>query len=234
MSMSLCRITTSPASAAKSSTRSSAGLVRLAVSPATFDETNSLWMLNSPMPEKTPGNVEQHAADVIDGVHVRRIEAGDHRIEARLLGRGQRLVDAGDVGVGERVVVERRVALQVVGRREVARIGVRPVLLERNAEQRRSADPVAHDLAGTRCDVDALLDVVRQVEVRVVELVGGTLALCVERPRAGREDREQGQRDRGAEDGRRTGRRSASHLHLRVQKLISRLMWNTGPLAPTG
>ena len=37
--------------------RSSAGLVRLAVSPATFDETNSLWMLNSPMPVNTPGNV---------------------------------------------------------------------------------------------------------------------------------------------------------------------------------
>ena len=31
--------------------------MRLAVSPAIFDETNSLWMLNSPMPLKTPGNV---------------------------------------------------------------------------------------------------------------------------------------------------------------------------------
>jgi hypothetical protein len=30
--------------------RSSAGLVRLAVSPEIFDETNSLWMLHSPMP----------------------------------------------------------------------------------------------------------------------------------------------------------------------------------------
>src|SRR5258705_11299601 len=46
-----------PASAAKSRIRSSAGLVRLAVSPATLAETNSLWMVNSPIPENTPGNV---------------------------------------------------------------------------------------------------------------------------------------------------------------------------------
>ena len=57
MLMSLCRITTSPASAAKSRIRSSAGFVRLATSPATFDETNSLWMVNSPIPENTPGKV---------------------------------------------------------------------------------------------------------------------------------------------------------------------------------
>ena len=57
MSMSLWRITTSPASAAKSRIRSRAGLVRLAVSPATFAETNSLWTVNSPIPEKTPGKV---------------------------------------------------------------------------------------------------------------------------------------------------------------------------------
>ena len=42
---------------AKSRIRSSAGFRRLAVSPAIFDETNSLWMVNSPMPEKTPGKV---------------------------------------------------------------------------------------------------------------------------------------------------------------------------------
>ena len=57
MSMSLCRMTTRPLSAANSRILSSAGLVRLAVSPAIFDETNSLWMLNSPMPVKTPGKV---------------------------------------------------------------------------------------------------------------------------------------------------------------------------------
>ena len=57
MSMSLCRSTTRPTSPAKSRMRSSAGFERLAVSPATFDETNSLWIVNSPMPENTPGNV---------------------------------------------------------------------------------------------------------------------------------------------------------------------------------
>ena len=85
MSMSLWRITTSPTSPAKSRMRSSAGLVRLAVSPAIFAETNSLWMVNSPMPVNTPGKVVQHAPDVIGRVHVGRVEPGDHRIEARLL-----------------------------------------------------------------------------------------------------------------------------------------------------
>jgi hypothetical protein len=32
-------------------------LVRLAAPPATLEETNSLWIENSPMPEKTPGKV---------------------------------------------------------------------------------------------------------------------------------------------------------------------------------
>ena len=31
--------------------------MRLAVSPAIFDDTNSLWIVNSPIPVKTPGNV---------------------------------------------------------------------------------------------------------------------------------------------------------------------------------
>ena len=35
--------------------RSSAGFRRLGVPPAIFPETNSLWMLNSPMPENTSG-----------------------------------------------------------------------------------------------------------------------------------------------------------------------------------
>ena len=83
-------------------------------------------------------------------------------------------------------------------------------------------------------DVDALLDVVRQVEVRVVELVGGTLTLCVERTRADRRQRQQGQRDSKAP---RTAAERDEGLRVIFtcgQKLISRLMWNTGPLAPTG
>jgi hypothetical protein len=37
--------------------RSSAGSVRLATSPETLEDTNSLWIVNSPMPSNTPGNV---------------------------------------------------------------------------------------------------------------------------------------------------------------------------------
>jgi hypothetical protein len=104
--------------------------------------------------------------------HVRRVEAGDHRIEARLLGRRQRLVGLRAAGVRERVVVERRIGLQVVGRREVARVAVRPRLLQRDAEQRDAPDSRPHDFQEV-ADAGAFLDVVGQVEVRVVQLVGG-------------------------------------------------------------
>ena len=82
--------------------------------------------------------------------------------------------------------------------------------------------------------LDALLDVVRQVEVRIVELVGGTLTLCVERTRANEEQRQQREREEGAENSRRAGPRSARHCHLVDQKFSSRLMLSTMPLAPTG
>jgi hypothetical protein len=55
-SMSLCSKTTRPASPANVRMLSRAGFVRLAPSPATFDDTNSLWIENSPIPENTPGN----------------------------------------------------------------------------------------------------------------------------------------------------------------------------------
>ncbi len=113
----------------------------------------------------------QHPADVIGGVHVGGVEAGDHGIEAGLLFRRERPVGHRDDGVGERVVVERSVALQVVGRSEVAGVLVRPGLLERNAEQGRAADPRPHD-AQELPDVDALLHVVGQVEVDIVEVAG--------------------------------------------------------------
>ena len=113
---------------------------------------------------------QQHAADVIGRVHVGGVEAGDHRVEARLLRRRQRAVGHRDERVGERVVVERRVGLQVVGRREVAGVAVRPRLLQRDAEQRDAPDLRPHDLQEL-VDVGAFLDVVRQVEVRVVDHV---------------------------------------------------------------
>ena len=132
----------------------------------------------------------EHAADVIGRVHVGRVEPGDHRVEALLLLRRQRLVRLGDERVGERVVVERRIGLQVVGRRVVARVLVRPGLLQRDAEQGGAADLVSHDLE-VPADVGALLDVVRQVEVRVVEQVAVRRRLGLCRLACRRCDREQ-------------------------------------------
>ena len=156
--------------------RSSAGLVRLAVSPCDLGRDELLVDAELADAGEDAGKRRQHAADVIDAVHVRGIEPGDHRIEARALLRRKRPVDAGDVGVGERVVVERRVAVQVVGRREVARVVVGPLLLQRNAEQGRSSDARAHDLE-IAAHADAFLHVVGQVEVRIVERVLGGAAL---------------------------------------------------------
>lgn len=81
----------------------------------------------------------------------------------------------GDDRVGEGVIIKRRVGLEVIGRREVPRIRVAPRLLQRDAEKRGAL----HDLAHHR-DVlfggEALLDVVRQVEMRVVEQVSAPTA----------------------------------------------------------
>ena len=70
--------------------------------------------------------------------------------------------------------------------------------------------------------------------MRVVELVGGTLALGVERTRADDEERQQRQRDDGTENAPPNGTKVCESCHLVDQKFISRLMWNTVPLAPTG
>ena len=150
------------------------------------------------------GKRRQDAADVIDAVHVGRVETGDHRIEARLLLRPKAAIDAGDVGVRERVVVERRVGVQVVGRREVAGVGVGPVLLQRDAEQRRAGDARAHDVEELG-DVDALLDVVGQVEMRVVEPVGAGRSLGDERARPPDREHQQRHGQEGPEGDGRTG-----------------------------
>ena len=171
MWMSLCRITTRPTSPAKSRMRSSAGSVRLATSPAILEETNSLWMVNSPMPREDAGKGLQHAADVVGRVHVGRVEARDHGIEAGLLLPRQRLVRHRDEGVGERVVVEVGVAIEVVARRRVARDAIRPLLLQRDAEERDAPDALPHDVEEGP-DVGAFLDVVGEVEMAVVDVVG--------------------------------------------------------------
>ncbi len=94
--------------------------------------------------------------------------------------------------------------MQIVGRREVGRIGVGPLLLQRDAEERRPTDAAAHDLQELP-DADPFLDVVRQVEMRVVELAGGPLDPCVDRARADDDERDQRQREDGTEKRGRTG-----------------------------
>ena len=57
VSMSQWSSTSRPTSAARSKMRSIAGSFRLGTSVPSLDDTNSLWMVNSPMPVNTPGNV---------------------------------------------------------------------------------------------------------------------------------------------------------------------------------
>ena len=114
------------------------------------------------------GESQQHAPDVVRSVHVRRVEAGDHRVHARPVRRVQRQVLHGDRRVDERVVIERRVGEQVVVGRAVAGDEMIPLLLQRNAEHGDPADPVADDLE-VPAGRDASLHVVCQVEVDVVE-----------------------------------------------------------------
>jgi hypothetical protein len=183
-------------------------------------------------PGEDTGKRLQYSPDVIDAVHVGRVEPGDHRIEPRLVRFGQPSIDARNVGVGERVVVEGGVGVQVVGWREVARVRIGPLLLQRNPEQRRAADTCAHD-AQEGCRIDALLDVVRQVKVGVVEPGRGTLTTRMERAGLNPEDGQQRHRGGDGDSLCGTDRGFARHVPS-DQKFISRLMWNTGPLAPTG
>lgn len=106
----------------------------------------------------------QHPADVVRGVHIGRVEAGDHRIESLALFRRQLKIRVGDDRVGEGVVVERRVGLRVVLGSEVASVGVHPLLLQGNAAQHTASHLVAHDLQEAM-DVGSFLDVVGEVKV---------------------------------------------------------------------
>ncbi len=107
---------------------------------------------------------------MIGGIHIGRIEPGDHRIKARLLLLRQCFVGHGNVCVGERVVVEKSVGLQVVAWGEAAGILVGPLLLERGAEESDAPDLCVHDFEKV-VDVGSLLNVIGQVEVCIVELI---------------------------------------------------------------
>ena len=200
MLMSLCRMIGSPTSAQKSKMRSRAGLVRLATSPAILDDTNSLWMENSPIPEKTPGKVSRtrrmwSAAYMSAGL--KPVIIG---IQPRLLFLGQRPVGHGDGRIDERVVVQGGIRLQVVVGRKILRVGVGPHLLQRKAEEGRAADLGPHHL-DVGAGVGRFLDVVRDVEMRVMEKRVFPLVGCCDRQKAAREyEREQAPEHQAAMD----------------------------------
>ncbi len=182
-------------------------------------------------PGEHAGKRFQHAANVVDAIHVGRVEPRDHRVEPRLVGLRQSEIHARDVGVGEGVVVERRVGLQVIRGREVARVRMRPLLLQWDSEQCRPSDASAHD-AQESAGLNALLDVVRQMEMRIVKAVGvGRLGVLRRRRHERDQHAAHGDGSQQLKEG--SDATQGRHLHS-AQKLISRLMWNTGPLAPTG
>ena len=208
--MSLWMSTTSPTSPAKSRMRSSAGSVRLATSPAIFEDDELLVDRELADAREDAGKRLQHAPDVVGRVHVGRVEARDHRIEAGLLLLRQRPIRHRDERVGERVVVEVGVAIEVVGRRAGRRRrDTTTDCWSGMPKQRRAPDPLPHDVEEGP-DVGAFLDVVGEVEVAVVDVVG--------------RDRPREHQQHGDEPP----RRSCAH-----QNDISRLAVRTEPVPPT-
>ena len=141
MLRSLCRIATRPTSPAKSRAGRARDWSGWPRRPPPWRSTNSLWIENSPMPEKTPGKVSStrrmwSAAYMSAGL--KPVIIGSSR--ACWSGR-ERPVRHRDEGVGEGIVVEGSVGLEVIGGREVPRVPVVPLLLERNAEEGGAADP---------------------------------------------------------------------------------------------
>src|SRR4029079_17564497 len=110
---------------------------------------------------------------------------------------------------------------------------------ERDAEQRRAPHLVPHDLQEI-VDVDALLDVVREMEVGVVEQIA--VGRRARLRRGWRAIRRQGsheperQRAGGHEHAEaRTGLSAHAFASCDThQKFISQFTWNTLPVAPTG
>ena len=93
------------------------------------------------MPLKTPGNVFRHTTDVVRGIHVGRIEARDHRDQIFCAPPGSGIVSHRDHRVGERVVVEGSVGIEVVFGRSLSIDIKGPLLLQRNSKQARRGPP---------------------------------------------------------------------------------------------
>src|SRR3954471_9065069 len=109
----------------------------------------------------------KHAANMMRCVHVGRVETGNHRIETALLLFGERLVSHRDRCVGEGIVVQRRVCVEIVRRSAVSVRAIRPLLLERNPKNCYSPNFVSHDLQEV-VNVSTLLDVVGKMKMYVI------------------------------------------------------------------
>src|SRR5262249_24267704 len=81
--------------------------------------------------------------------------------------------------IDERVVVKLGVREEIVVGRPLTGLKVIPLLLQRNAEHGCTAGPVAHNLQEVR-EAPALLNVIGEVKVRVVEVLGGATARRVQ------------------------------------------------------
>jgi hypothetical protein len=87
MSMSLCRITAKACFGGEVENAIERGVRQAGCfTRPPFADTNSLWMLNSPMPVNTRGR-SCRTADVIEPRTCRRVESGDHRSKRACSGR---------------------------------------------------------------------------------------------------------------------------------------------------
>src|SRR5579859_659232 len=116
----------------------------------------------------------QNTANVIGSVHVCGIEASDHGVDTDLLVFRKRFVSHGYGGVSERVVVEGRIAVEIVGGSAVAVDAIRPFLLEWKAKEGDAAGMSAHHVQKVM-NAGTFLNVVGEMTVRIVEFVCGSL-----------------------------------------------------------
>jgi hypothetical protein len=112
----------------------------------------------------------EHSADMIRRIHVRWVKASDHGIKTRLLLFGQRSICHGNRSVGKRVVVQRSVRVQVIRRGTVAVSAVRPLLLQRNAEDGHASSFGPHHVQKL-VDIRPFLNIVGQMKMGIVEFI---------------------------------------------------------------
>src|SRR5262249_54956807 len=105
----------------------------------------------------------------------------DHGVEASLLVFRERFEGHGDGSVGEGVVVERRITVEIVGGSAFAIDTIRPFLLKWDSKESDTTGVSAHHVQEI-ANAGTFLNVVGEMTVRVVEFI--YWSLCMERRRA--------------------------------------------------